>query len=197
MDAHSKWPEAWEMASTSSTKTIAVLNHLFSRYGFPDQVVSDNGPQFTSQEFSEFLRSCGVKHLRSAPYNPATNGLIERFNKTLKQAIKTSRCTGKLVQEAVSRFLFSYRSTPHSTTEMAPSELFLGRKLKARLDLLKPDVRQTVLAKQAIQKTLHDRKCKERAFCMDQSVVVRDYRSGQPRWSPGIISKVLGPSNML
>ena len=136
-----------------------------------------------------------MKHLRSAPYHPATNGLIERFNKTLKQAIKTSRCTGKSVQEAVSRFLFSYRSTPHSTTEVAPSELFLGHKLKARLDLLKPDVRQTVLAKQAIQKTLHDRKCKERAFCVNQSVVVRDYRSGQPRWSPGIISKVPGPSN--
>ena len=51
MDAHSKWPEAWEMASTSSTKTIAVLNHLFSCYGFPDQVVLDNGPQFTSRVF--------------------------------------------------------------------------------------------------------------------------------------------------
>ena len=45
IDAHSKWPEVWEMASTSARKTVGVIRHLFSLYGLPDKLVSDNGPQ--------------------------------------------------------------------------------------------------------------------------------------------------------
>ena len=82
VDAHSKWPEIFEIPSTSTTKTITALRHLFSAYGLPEQVVSDNGPQFTSDEFSTFLRKNGVKHIRSAPYHPATNGAVERFIQT-------------------------------------------------------------------------------------------------------------------
>ena len=51
VDAHSKWPEVIVMDSTTSEKTVDVLRELFSRYGVPTQIVSDNGPQFVSQEF--------------------------------------------------------------------------------------------------------------------------------------------------
>ena len=51
VDAHSKWPEVFEMNNTSATKTITILRHLFSCYGLPNQLVSDNGPQFVSEEF--------------------------------------------------------------------------------------------------------------------------------------------------
>ena len=74
VDAHSKWPEVIVMDSTTSEKTIQVLRGLFSHYGVPEVVVSDNGPQFTSEEFASFLTSNGVKHVRSAPFHPATNG---------------------------------------------------------------------------------------------------------------------------
>ena len=79
VDAHSKWPEVIPMSSTSATKTIEVMRNLFSSYGLPMQVVSDNGPQFVSQEFADFLKQNGVKHVRSTPYHPSTNGLVERF----------------------------------------------------------------------------------------------------------------------
>ena len=62
MDAHSKWPEVFEMTQTSTWQTIGVLRQLFSRYGLPQQVVSDNGPQFTSEEFATFMRANGIKH---------------------------------------------------------------------------------------------------------------------------------------
>ena len=71
VDAHSKWPEVYEMAQTTATKTITVLRHLFSTYGLPEQVVSDNGPQFTSEEFATFMKANGIKHVRVAPYHPA------------------------------------------------------------------------------------------------------------------------------
>ena len=73
------------MSSTSSTKTIEVLRNLFASYGLPLQVVSDNSPQFVSQEFADFLKQNGVKHVRSTPYHPSTNGLVERFIQTFKK----------------------------------------------------------------------------------------------------------------
>ena len=67
VDAHSKWPEVYEMPSTTSSATVRVLRHLFAAYGLPLQLVSDNGPQFTSEEFTAFIKSNGVRHTRSAP----------------------------------------------------------------------------------------------------------------------------------
>ena len=55
VDAHSKWPEVYKMPSTTSSATIRVLHHLFASYGLPCQLVSDNGPQFCSEEFATFL----------------------------------------------------------------------------------------------------------------------------------------------
>ena len=78
MDAYSKWPEVVELRSATAAKTIKVLRQLFARYGLPEQVVSDNGSQFTSEEFEEFMKRNGIKHMFSAPYHPATNKWLNR-----------------------------------------------------------------------------------------------------------------------
>ena len=75
VDSHSKWPEVFIMSTTTVSKTIEVLCVMFAAYGLPDQIVSGNGPQFISSEFVTFLKQNGVKHIRSAPYHPSTNGL--------------------------------------------------------------------------------------------------------------------------
>ena len=93
VDAHSKWPEVILMNSTTSEKTIRAPRGLFSHYGVPQVLVSDNGPQFTSEKFASFLTSNGVKHVHSAPFNPATNGLAERFVQTCKHSLKSSKGT--------------------------------------------------------------------------------------------------------
>ena len=77
------------MSSTTASATIRVLRHLFARYGLPVQVVTDNGPQFAAVEFSRFLKSQGVKHIKSSPYHPSTNGLAERFVQTFKDAMRS------------------------------------------------------------------------------------------------------------
>ena len=63
VDAHSKWAEVIEMKSTIAAATITQLRQLFSTYGLPEQVVTDNGPQFSVGKFSSFLKSNGVKHI--------------------------------------------------------------------------------------------------------------------------------------
>ena len=60
VDAHSKWPEVFEMPSTSSARTIYALHHLFATYDIPEQVVSDNRLQFISDDFTTFLKKNGV-----------------------------------------------------------------------------------------------------------------------------------------
>ena len=121
VDAHSKWPEVVEMKTATTEKTIEVMRTLFASYGIPDQVVSDNGTQFTSEEFTEFMRRNRIKHIRSMPYHPSTNGLAERFVQTFKRALQASEQSGRSFNQRLVNFLFSYRSTPHGTTNRTPS----------------------------------------------------------------------------
>ena len=79
VDAHSKWPEVVELSSTSAASTILHLLSLFARFGLPEQRVSDYGPPFNSEDFATFMKGNGIKHIRSSPYQPATNGLAEKF----------------------------------------------------------------------------------------------------------------------
>ena len=111
-------------------KTIELLRDLFARYGLPELVVSDNGSQFTSEEFSVFMQMNGVKHVRSAPYHPSTNGLAERIVQSLKHSLKASQSSGLSLSQRVSNFLFMYRSTVHSTTGVTPASLFLKHELR-------------------------------------------------------------------
>ena len=87
VDSHSKWPEVVPMSKTTTDATIIELRRLFSSYGLLDQVVSDNGPQFVSEEFKIFLKSNGVKRIHCSPYHPSSNGAIECFVQTFKKAM--------------------------------------------------------------------------------------------------------------
>ena len=116
VDAHSKWPEVYEMTSTNVQSTIDVLRHLFAVYGSPLQLVSDNEPQFISAELSEFFQENGVKHIRSAPYHPASNRLAERFVRSFKEAMKAAEASTRLCRWKLDNFLLKYRATPYGTT---------------------------------------------------------------------------------
>uniref|UniRef100_K7EW48 Gypsy retrotransposon integrase-like protein 1 n=1 Tax=Pelodiscus sinensis TaxID=13735 RepID=K7EW48_PELSI len=137
VDAHSKWPEVCIMSSTTAESTIQKLRGIFCHLGIPEQLVSDNGPQFVSQEFGNFMKANGIHHITSAPYHPATNGLAERFVQTMKQALKSVR-EHSLIQKSLDTFLLSYRKTPHATTKVSPAFLMMGRQLRTCFDLLKP-----------------------------------------------------------
>ena len=166
-----KWPEVITMSSTTTSTTINELHHLFAAYGLPKQLVSDNGPQFTSEEFSTFCKQNGVKHIRCAPYHLASNGLAERFVQTFKRAMKASSEDKNSFNQRLTNFLLTYRSTPHATTGEAPCQLFMGRKLRTRLNLMRPSSEERVQAKQAQQKYDHDKHAHPRELEIGQSVI--------------------------
>ena len=196
IDAHSKWPEILEMRSITAAKTISELRKMFAAHGCPEQLVSDNGPQFVSQELATFLKMNGVKHIRCAPYHPASNGAAERLVQTFKKAMKAGVTTTRPVEQALSSFLLSYRTTPHSTTGVSPCELFLGRRLRTRLDLLLPDIRRKVTEKQLSQKIAHDRHASPRGLLVGQRVMARNMRPGE-RWVPATVLSKQGPVSYL
>ena len=190
VDAYSKWLEVIPVSSTSSSITIEKLRQLFACHGLPKRLVSDNGTAFTSQEFTNFLQQNGISHSKSPPFHPASNGLAERAVQTFKNALK--RMKSGSIYTKLSRFLLTYRTTPHTTTGVSPAEMLMGRKLRVKFDLLRPDFRSKVMEKQIDQKHYHDQRAKVRNFTEGDKVYVRNYSHG-PKWLSGTITDKTGP----
>ena len=194
VNSHSKWPEVVAMKKTTAEATICELRRLFSCYGPPEQVVSDNGPQFVSEEFKVFLKSNGVKHIRCSPYHPSSNGAVERFVQTFKKAMLAQK--PECFQQRLMAFLLTYRITPHSITNVAPCTLFMKGELQTRFDIMRPDISGKVTSKQAQQKLYHDQHSAGRELFIGQRVMVRNFRAGD-KWVPGTIMERTGPLSYL
>ena len=190
VDAHSKWLEVRSVPSATSFHTIRVLRAIFAVHGLPELLVSHNGSSFNSQEFRIFLKRNGIRQVLTAPCHPASNGLAERAVQTFKRAMKKG-ATGD-VETKVARFLFNYRSTPHSTTGQTPAELLMGRPLRTHLHLMKPNTASRVQACQDRQKANHDYHAREREFFQGQSVQVQNV-PGDRKWMPGRVAQKSGP----
>ncbi|XP_032078818.1 uncharacterized protein K02A2.6-like [Thamnophis elegans] len=91
VDAYSRWVELVLMGSTTAESTVRALRRLFATHGLPDLIVSDNGPQFMSTTFQEFLAMQGIRHAPIAPYHPASNGRAERAVRSAKEALGRMR----------------------------------------------------------------------------------------------------------
>ncbi|CAB3997722.1 Uncharacterized protein K02A2.6 [Paramuricea clavata] len=138
VDAYSKWLEVHQMTSTTSTATIEKLREILATHGLPTTVVSDNGTNFTSSEFEEFMKQNGIKHIKVSPYHPASNGQAERAVRIFKEGIEKMK-EGSM-RTKLSRFLLKYRITPHTTTGVPPAELLMGRHLRTQLDMIQPNL---------------------------------------------------------
>ena len=196
IDAHSKWPEVVEMTTTTAQRTITELRKIFAAYGLPEQLVSDNGPQFVSDDFASFMKMNGIKHIRCAPYHPSSNGAAERFVQTFKRAMKAGVGSTLSLEQRLANFLLTYRSTPHATTNQTPSQLFIGRELRTRLNLLRPDCNKRVCDQQAMQKAGHDRHSYQRELHVGQNVMAKNLRPGAA-WVPGVVVERVGPLTYL
>lgn len=192
IDARSKWIEAFKMSRTTAEMTIAKLRESWSRWGIPKQVVSDNGPPFTSKPFKDFLGSNGVYHMFSAPYHPASNGAAENAVKIVKNVIKKARREGIDPELAIQRYLLVYHNTPHCTTGESPARLLQGRRLRTRLDVIKPDHGRKLRNKEYAATEIA--KEGSRNLSPGDSVWFRNF-SNNVKWSDGQVIERLGRNN--
>ncbi|CAC5378003.1 unnamed protein product [Mytilus coruscus] len=190
VDAHSKYLDVHVVNSATSTNTIEKLRTMFAIHGLPESIVSDNGTPFASQEFQDFVQRNGIKHIRSSPYQPSTNGLAERAVQTFKEGMK--KVTEGSIETRMAKFLFTYRLTPHATTAIAPAEMLMGRRPRSLLDLTYPNINSRVQQKQQRQKQSHDKTAQVRNFNVGDSVYILSHNR-EAKWITGTLIKRTGP----
>ena len=171
--------------------TVEKLRKNFSTHGIPEKLVSDNGSVFTSQQFTDFVKSNGIDHIKTAPYHSSSNGLAERAVQELKKGLSLAK--QETLTYRLTQVLFSYRITPHSTTGISLVELLMGHKLRSRLDLLHTNLEQTVQKKQWQQKQFYKGN-RNRMIDLYNGVRVylRNYNRGRP-WVAGVVQSKKGP----
>ena len=137
IDYFSRWTEAFPIRNQEAATVAKVLvEQVFVRFGVPLQILSDQGPNFESGLFQEMCRLLGIDKVRTSPYQPRTNGMIERWHRTLNSML------GKVVGESqrdwhekLPYVMAAYRATEHSRTGFTPNYLFIGREARAPVDL--------------------------------------------------------------
>ena len=144
-----------------------------------------------SKEFCAFMSENGITHVTTAPYHLLSNGLTKRAVLTVKRAIKAT--SGSSLQKSLSKFLFTYHITPHTTTGIAPAQLLVNHRLRFRFNRLFPDLQQHVQQKQAKQAAALDSAKPLRSFSVRDHVYTRDFSLVPVTWILGTIIKVSGP----
>ena len=128
-DEYSRYIVVDTLTSLTARAVIPKFDKIFSEFGVPEVLKTDNGPPFQSKEFSQYLEYMGVRHRKITPLWPRSNAETERFMRTLKKSIK-----GKSNwKQEMFKLLLAYRSTPHTTTGIAPATALFGRDIRTRL----------------------------------------------------------------
>ena len=200
-DYATRYPEAFPLRSFKARQVADCLLQLFSRVGIPKEILTDCGTNFLSKLLQQVYQLLGVKGIKTTPYHPQTDGLVERYNRTMKNMLrKFVSHTGSDWNRWLPYLLFAYREVPQASTGFSPFELLYGRQVRGPLDLLRdywersnPEgenvvayvvkmrerlEQMTALAHEHMesaqrnQKVWYDRKARERVFHPGQKVLL-------------------------
>jgi hypothetical protein len=125
MDEFSRYPLVMELRSTSAEYVIRKLDKIFSIFGHPEKIKSDNGPPFDSKALDDYFKSRNIRHQHITPYWPRANGEAERFMRNLGNMFRKTKIEKKDWRAELNTFLRNYRSTPHPSIGVAPSSLVI------------------------------------------------------------------------
>ena len=131
-----KWSEAKAVLEASAHAAADfIYTEIICRHGCPKIILSDKETHFKNSLIENLLKKINVKHLFSTPYHPQTNGLVERFNRTLCESI--AKCIENVTDwnTMIPSVLFAYRISRQSTTQVIPFYLVYGRQGKLPLDV--------------------------------------------------------------
>lgn len=130
-DYFSRWPEAIPLPNhKAETVAEALVSQVFSRFGIPLEIHSDQGRDFESQVFTLVMKLLGIHKTRTTPLHPQSNGMVERLNRSIRNYLaKFIDDNQKEWDKWLPLFLMAYRSSKHQTTEFSPAMVMLGREL--------------------------------------------------------------------
>lgn len=195
VDYYSDYIEVSPITDATSSAIIKFLKVQFSRHGIPDVLVSDNGPQYISNEFAQFAREWEFKHVSSSPYHPKSNGKAESAVKIAKNLFK------KAMQDNRDPWLalLDYRNTPTQGMQTSPAQRLMSRRTKTLVpiatSLLYPEVAEGVAAKIELKrqkaKGYYDKQVKTLPDLeIGQEVRISPIQRGKP-WQSGTCTEKL------
>ncbi|XP_071082591.1 uncharacterized protein [Haliotis cracherodii] len=166
VDYATRYPEAVPLPRIETEYVAEALFEIFSRVGIPKEILTDMGAQFTSGVMKEVSRLLSLHQLTTTPYHPMCNGLVEKFNGTLKTMLKRM-CAERPYDwdRYVAALLFAYREVPQESLGFAPFELLYGRTVRGPVQILReiwtkdiqnPEVRTTYEYVLDLQNRLED-----------------------------------------
>lgn len=132
------YPEAFPLKRITARAIATVLLEHFSRVGIPQEIVTDQGTAFLSQTLQQVYSLLGIQRIKTTPIHPQTDGLVERYNQTLKTMLKKFMAEdGKDWDCWLPYLLLSYREVPQASTGFSPFQLLYGRQVRGPLDVLR------------------------------------------------------------
>ena len=139
VDRFSRWPEAVPLQDSSAKSCVrALLRVWISRYGIPDHIISDWGAQFTGTLWHELHELLGIHHHQTTAYHPQANGLVERFHRHLKGALR-ARLAGPFWMDQLPVVLLGIRASWREDADTMPAQLLYGEALQLPGEMI-PDV---------------------------------------------------------
>ncbi len=137
-DTFSKWPEAYVLKDTTSKTNIETLEQeIFARYGYPEAIHSNQGPQFTSQLFRQLQAALGIRIMDTTGYNPKSNGQVERMHRdlnTVLRALVADHGDPYNWEDLLPSALFTLRTAICRSTGLAPYQILFGRDCSSLID---------------------------------------------------------------
>ncbi|VDI75827.1 Hypothetical predicted protein [Mytilus galloprovincialis] len=193
IDYFSNFTEVDYLSKTTSSQVITILKKQFARFGIPKTIVSDNGPQFSSDEFRQFATKWGINHTVSSPNHPQGNGKAESAVKVIKNMIKKTLQDGRDQYEA----LLELRNTPTQKTGLSPTEIMFGRKIRSMIPSINteqkvPNAKTTEsrsTRKQSVKKC-YDKRAKNLPPLGSGDSVYFEHKQGQ-HWKLGKVKERL------
>lgn len=132
IDYGSRYPEVLPLSSTTAAAVIDRLMEVFARFGLPSELVSDNGPQFVASEMEQFLKRLGIRHTRSSPRYPQSNGMVERLHRVLRERLRGLRPSIPLSRR-LQQVLMDIRNSTNRMLGTTPCEALFGRAVHTRI----------------------------------------------------------------
>ena len=210
IDDYSRFPIVIDTFSLKSENIEFKLELVFSEFGIPKVLRSDNGPPFSSSSFKQFCKTLGVSHRLITPLWPRANGIGEAFMKNLSKVIQTAIIDKVSWKKRLIEFLRNYRGTPHSSTGVAPSALLFRNPnpckllsykrdfIELKLDRIAKqiDLKKKLIMKKNADKSLHTGSIK---LVIGDLVLVKQKRQNKTMsyFNPNILKIVQMKGNMV
>ena len=176
------------------------MKPMFARYGIPEKVVSDNGPQYSSQEFKDFARKYNFEHVTSSPYHSNFNGLAEKYVQIVKRVFEKAR----LDRQDPLIGIFEYRSTPLDIG-YSPEELLQGRLLRSVIPILPQQLEPEFIDHSVVRSKLESKRAHEKKYYDKAAKTLHQLEVGQgiqiqqkdKTWRPGTVLKKVGDRSFI